>query len=167
MRRLTVLAVTLCAAAACAPTRQPVEVDWTFGGVSCADAGVATIQIDVDGQVLDPKQFTCDQAGRGAALGEFLTGPYTLTVTGFDGDGNVVYQTTQGIQVRHGVSNVFSIDAAPTTGSATLHWSFAGKSCAAAGVTSVQISVDDTVITDASGFPCSSGGIDGSTIGPL
>jgi hypothetical protein len=171
MRRLILLAATLVAASACGPGRVPVEVDWTFGGRSCADAGVATIQIDIDGEVLQPNQFTCAQAGTGAALGDFLTGSYTVTVTGFDADGNVLYQTTQGINVRHGVNNVFTIDAAPTTGTATLHWTFGGKSCAAAGVTAVQISVDNTVITDTGGFPCSSPGtsgpVDGSTIGPL
>ena len=41
MRRLVVLAVTLAAAAACGPTRVPVEVDWTFGGQFCDQAGVA------------------------------------------------------------------------------------------------------------------------------
>src|SRR5262249_35803002 len=98
-------------------------------------------------------------------------GSYTVTVTGFDADGNVIYQTTQPINVRHGVNNVFTIDAAPTTGTATLHWTFGGRSCAAAGVTAVQISVDNAVITDTGGFPCTnpgpSGMVDGSTIGPL
>src|SRR5436853_7553625 len=98
MRRLLVLAATLVAATACAPARVPVEVDWTFGGLSCTDAGVATIQIDVDNEVLSPNQFSCDQAGTGVSLGDFLTGPYTVTVTGFDATGAVVYQTTQGIQ---------------------------------------------------------------------
>jgi len=173
MRRLLLLAAGLVAATACAPTRVPVEVDWTFGGKSCADAGVATIQIDMDGELLDPNRFACDQAGTGVNLGAFLVGPYSVTVTGFDADGNVIYQTTQTIQVRNSrATNVFTIDAAPTTGTATLHWTFGGKSCAAAGVTGVNISVDDKVITDAGGFPCSnpnSAGVlvDGSTIGPL
>src|SRR5438552_7970963 len=173
MRRLLLLAAGLVAATACAPTRVPVEVDWTFGGKSCADAGVATIQIDMDGEVLSPNQFTCSQPVTGVNLAAFLIGPYTVTVTGFDADGNVIYQTTQGIQVRNSRdTNVFVIDAAPTTGTATLHWTFGGKSCAAAGVSGVQISVDDKVITDAGGFPCSNPNdagvlVDGSTIGPL
>lgn len=175
MRRLVVLAVTLAAAAACAPTRVPVEIDWTFGGQFCDQAGVTTIQIDIDGEVLDRNQFTCgapDHASQGVGIGDFLTGPYRVTITGLDADGNVIYQGTQTIQVHGGQNNVFTIDAAPTTGTATLHWTWGGRSCAAAGVTSVQISVDDQVITGQAGFPCTSSGpngapIDGTTIGPL
>lgn len=171
MRRLFVLGA-LFAAAACAPVREPLEVDWTFGGKSCVDAGVAKIQIDMDGQVLTPNVYTCDEAGQGVALGDFLTGVYRVTVTGFDADGNTVYQTTQDIQVKRGGSNVVRVDAAPVTGTATLDWTFGGKSCAAAGVTAVEISVDGTVITTAPGFPCSNPNasgqvVDGSTIGPL
>ncbi|MCA1828628.1 MAG: hypothetical protein ABR567_02205 [Myxococcales bacterium] len=173
MRRLLLLAATLVAATACAPTRVPVEVDWTFGGQFCDQAGVAQIQIDVDGEALTQNVWTCAEAGTGVKLGDFLSGPYTVTVTGFDSDGNVIYQTTQTIQVRNTHStNVFTVDAAPTTGTATLQWTFGGKSCAAAGVTGVQISVDNTVITTSGGFPCSNPNdsgvlVDGSTIGPL
>src|SRR4051794_6052304 len=130
MRRLFLLAASFAAATACAPSRVPVEVDWTFGGLTCADAGVARIQIDVDGEVLSPNKFTCAQAGAGVDLGTFLVGPYDVTVTGFDPDDNVIYQAQQRIQVHRGAKNVFTIDAAPTTGTATLQWSFGGKSCA-------------------------------------
>lgn len=172
MRRLVVLAVTLAAAAACGPTRVPVEVDWTFGGQFCDQAGVAQIQLDIDGEALTQNVWTCAEAGTGVKAGDFLTGPYTVTVTGFDADHNVIYQSTRTIDVRGGQNNVFTIDAAPTTGTATLHWTWGGKTCAQAGVTAVQISVDDKVITDAAGFPCTNAGpngvpTDGTTIGPL
>src|SRR5438874_1297151 len=140
MRRLLLLAAGLVAATACAPTRVPVEVDWTFGGKSCADAGVATIQIDMDGELLDPNRFACDQAGTGVKLGAFLVGPYSVTVTGFDADGNVIYQTTQTIQVRNSrETNVFTIDAAP----AEVRWTFAsGKTCADVGVDHIYVYFD-------------------------
>ena len=166
------LLIGLIAAAACGPVREPVEVDWTFGGKSCADAGVASIQIDIEGEVLTPNKFTCDEAGQGAALGDFLIGTYTVTVTGFDSGDNVIYQTVQDIRVRNGGANRFTIDAAPTTGTATLDWTFGGKGCAAAGVTNVDISVDGKLITQSPGFACASPDptgklVDGSTIGPL
>jgi hypothetical protein len=172
MRRLLVSAVVAAAAAACGPYNHdvPVEVDWTFGGKSCADAGVATIQIDVDGEILNPNQFTCAEADVGADLGTFLPGPYTVTVSGFDSSDNLVYQTTQAVQVGGRTRNVFNIDAAATTGDAALAWTFAGMSCSAAGVTSVRVSVDGNVITDTQGhpdLPCQSGGHEGTTIGPL
>src|SRR3954470_16982576 len=59
MRRLLPIAA-LALSAACWPARQsvPVEVDWTFGGQACTDAGVTSITIDIDGEVLTPNTFT-------------------------------------------------------------------------------------------------------------
>ncbi len=171
MRRLMLTAV-LFAAAACVPYNrwEDVEVDWTFGGKSCADAGVASIQVDIAGEILTPNKFTCQEASLGADLGQFLTGPYSMTVTGFDSSDNVVFQTTQVIQVRGIGRNVIAFDAAATTGTATLHWTFGGKSCDAAGVSTVRVSVDNQVITDAQNnpaLPCKGAALDGTTIGPL
>lgn len=170
MRRL--LFAALAAAAACGPTRQwvPLEVDWTFGGRDCASAGVAKIRIDIDGEILTPNQFTCAEAGQGAALGDFLAGPYNTTVTGYDAADNIVFQSTRTLAVGPGGKNVIPFDAAPTTGTASLRWTFAGKSCAAAGVATVSVSLDNQVITDAKGrpdLPCKDGTVEGTTIGPL
>jgi hypothetical protein len=176
MRRLVTAALLAAATAACGPTREwvPVEVDWTFGGKSCVDAGVAKMQIDIDGEILTPNKFTCAEAGQGVDLGTFLPGPYTTTVTGFDAAGNIIFQSTKTIQVLQVAKNVIPFDAAPTTGTATLRWTFAGKGCDAAGVTTVRVSVDDQVITDAQNnpnLPCklavTGGTFEGTTIGPL
>ena len=172
MRRLLIAAALATAAAACGPTRGvvPLEVDWTFGGTDCLSAGVSKIQIDIDGETLTPNQFTCAEAGQGADLGEFLSGVYTTTVTGFDAGDNIVYQSTRSIGVRPGVRNVIPFDAAPVTGTASLRWTFAGKTCDAAGVASVSVSLDNQVITDAQGhpdLPCKDGTVQGTTIGPL
>jgi hypothetical protein len=172
MRRLLMLGMLSLAAAACGPSRAEVEVDWTFGGLSCADAGVDRIEFSIAGEVLSPDHFTCVQAPVGASLGGFLNGNYQLTVSGFDAAGNLVYQTTRTIQVRGTRLNQFPIDlpqVAQFTGDVTLHWTFAGKSCAAAGIPVVHVSVDNQVITDGNtaDLPCSSAGIDGTTITPL
>ena len=170
MRRLLIAAAL--AAAACGPTRSwvPLEVDWTFGGKDCLSAGVAKIQIDIANETLTPNQFTCAEAGQGASLGDFLAGPYSATVTGFDSGGNIVYQSTRTLSVRPTGPNVITFDAAPTTGTASLRWTFAGKTCDAAGVATVSVSLDNQVITDAQGhpdLPCKDGTVQGSTIGPL
>src|SRR5438067_2377860 len=140
MRRLLLLAAGLVAATACAPTRVPVEVDWTFGGKSCADAGVATIQIDMDGELLDPNRFACDQAGTGVNLGAFLVGPYSVTVTGFDADGNVA------ISVVAGADTAVSVNvpvATPSSASAEVRWTFASaKTCADVGVDHIYVYFD-------------------------
>jgi hypothetical protein len=181
MRRLVTAALLAAATAACGPTRQwvPVEVDWTFGGKSCVDAGVAKMQIDIDGEILTPNVFYCapgsaNDASLGADLGTFLPGPYTTTVTGFDSAGNIIFQSTKVVQVLQVARNVIHFDAAPTTGTATLRWTFAGKNCDAAGVTTVRVSVDNQVITDAQNnpnLPCKlavmGGTLEGTTIGPL
>src|SRR6478752_4182176 len=92
-----ILILSLVAAAACGPSQSEVEVDWTFAGASCDQAGVAP-------------------------------------------DGSITHQATQTIQVRGGHRNLFTIDvpliasAPETPGSATLTWTFDGKSCAAATV---------------------------------
>ncbi|HET7787759.1 MAG TPA: hypothetical protein VIR81_00735 [Myxococcales bacterium] len=173
MRRLLMLGMLSLAAAACGPSRAEVEVDWTFGGLSCADAGVDRIEFAIAGEVLSPDHFSCSQATVGASLGSFLDGNYQLTVSGFDTAGNLVYQTTQTIQVRGTRKNVFPIDlpqVAQFTGDVTLHWTFGGRSCTAAGIPIVHVSVDNQVITDVNNspdLPCTSAGVDGTTIGPL
>jgi len=170
MRRLLV-AATL-AVAACGPSRGwvPLEIDWTFGTRDCLSAGVAKIRIDIDGETLTPNQFSCTEAGQGAELGQFLAGPYNTTVTGYDSGDNIVFQSTRTVAVRSGGKNVIPFDAAPTTGTASLRWTFAGKGCDAAGVGFVSVSLDNQVITDAQGhpdLPCKSGTVEGTTIGPI
>jgi hypothetical protein len=170
MRRLG-LAAALALAAACAPSRDDLTVDWTFAGKTCADAGVAFIEVHIDGEVLSPDKFTCAEAGKGAYLGRYLIGRYTLTVSGLDASSSVIYQTSVQVDVRRGGTEV-AVDAAPstTTGSATLHWTFDGKSCAAAGVTVINASVDNQVLTDVNNnadLPCSQAGVDGVTVEPL
>jgi hypothetical protein len=165
-----ILLLTALFAAACAPARGDVEVDWTFGGKACDAAGVATIQVDIAGEVLTPNQFTCAQASLGADLGTYLVGNYSITISGFDANNTTVYQTTQTLQVRGGGKQTFTIDVPPTTGQVTLHWTFGGKSCAAAGITVVHASVDNQVLLgsdNSADLPCSQGGIDGTTVGPL
>jgi len=175
MRRLD-LAAALALAAACAPPRDDLTVDWTFAGKTCADAGVALIDVHIDGEVLTPDRFTCVDPNTGAYnkaayLGRYLDGRYTLTVSGLDASANVIYTTSVQVDVRRGGTEV-AVDAAPSTtnGSATLRWTFDGKSCAAAGVTVINASVDNQVLTDASNnadLPCSQAGIDGVTVEPL
>jgi hypothetical protein len=165
-----ILLLTALFAAACAPAREDVEVDWTFGGKACDAAGVATIQVDIAGEVLTPDHFSCHDASFGADLGTYLVGNYSITITGLDANNTIIYQTTQTIQVRGGGKQTFTIDVPPTTGEVTLHWTFGGKSCAAAGITVVHASVDNQVLLGSNNspdLPCSQGGIDGTTVGPL
>ena len=168
----TLVACALAASAtlltACEPSRHAVEIDYTFGGRDCASAGVATIQIDVAGEVLNPNQYRCADANKGVAIGRYLNGTYNVTVSGFDTGGNVIYQTVQAITVSGG-TNIFAIDAAPVNqgGSITILWRFAGQTCAQSGVTAVRVTLDGALVADGSNnvnLPCNSAGEDGTTI---
>jgi hypothetical protein len=123
--------------------------------------------------VLTPNQFTCAQAGQGASLGNYLHGNYLLTVSGFDANATLTHQVTQTLTVRGGSNNTFNVDVpqvAANSGDVTLHWTFGGKTCAAANITVVHASVDGLVLTDLNGkadLPCSQSGVDGTTVSPL
>lgn len=166
-------------ASACAPSRADLTLNWTFnGGQACTQAGVTTIQVDIQGEVLSPGQFSCMGAGNtlntGAYLGRYLLGNYTLTLSGLDAQGGLLYQAVSVVTVGSG-GTVIALDAAPARGaagggSATLRYTFNGKGCAAANVTVVHMSVDGAVLVDANNnadLPCSQGGIDGVSVSPL
>jgi hypothetical protein len=148
----------------------PVEIDYTFGGKSCLDVGVATIQINVAGEVLTPNTFSCAQADIGVDIGPHAVGFYTITIQGFDANGNLLSATTTQIQVLNVARNVITIDlpaVASPGGTLTLLWTFGGQSCAQAGVSSVRVSLDGTFVTDANNntdLPCTVAGTDGTTI---
>ena len=178
------LAIAAClalATAACEPARRDVQVNWTFSGGSCSAASVATIEIDIDGEYLSPNQFDCSDATgnltTGADLGRFLAGGYYVTITGFAASGNPTYQTAQQIFVHENQSpNVFTIDVQPYfstgngQGNLILLWTFGGASCLAAGVSSVNVSIDGKEVTDFRNdpaLPCNDRGTDGVEIGPI
>jgi len=170
-----VLLFSLIAVAACGPGRSDVEVDWTFEGVSCSDARVATIQVDVAGEVLSPNQFSCAEASLGADLGTYIAGTYQITVTGFDAFGAVTHQIMQSVVVHGGQKETYAIDvprvAPSTTASANMTWTFDGKGCAAAGVNQVTILVDPssngTGGDNAGTVACNTMGTEGAFIDPL
>jgi hypothetical protein len=156
------------------PARGNLDVNWTFAGKSCLAAGVHTIQVDIAHELLNPNQFSCDLGGGtiagGANLGTYLAGRYTLTISGLDANGVVLYQTQQDITVQRG-DNVLQIDVPSVPGgSVSLNWTFGGLTCAQAGVTSVRMSVDGALIMDQAGsldVACSANGIAGTSISPL
>jgi hypothetical protein len=169
------LAAVAALASGCGdPARGNLEVNWTFAGNSCLAAGVHTIQVDIAQELLTPNQFSCDLGGGtiagGASLGTYLAGQYSLTISGLDLDGGLLYQTQQVISIHRG-DNVLAIDVPRVPGgSISLNWTFGGLTCAQAGVTSVRLSVDGVLITDQANsvdVACSSAGVDGTSISPL
>lgn len=188
MRRMVVLTLAAAATApSCGgPTRSDVVVDWTFGGLSCADAGVTEIHMAIPNEVLSPDHFTCQEAAVGVDLGSFLLGDYQLTITGFDGAGTQTHQTVQTLRVRAARSgnscpqgvpspcDEFAIDVPRVANSTTalLTWTFSpGSDCTTANVQQVTIFVDPnpdgTGGTNAGTVACSTMGTQGASIAPV
>ncbi len=173
------LAASALGTGGCQPSRKSVELDWTFAGQTCAAAGVATIQVDIAGEILTPNRFACQDAQghvtTGANLGSYLTGVYNITVQGFDTSGNEIFGSSQNFTVST-AHNVFSIDVAAvqaTTGSVSLLWSFAGQTCAQANISVVHVTLDNQAVlgeNNSADLPCHAGtgaGSDGTSISPL
>jgi hypothetical protein len=172
-----VAAALAVAATGCGdPKRGDVEVNWTFAGQNCVQAGVHVIQIDVANELLTPNRYFCTDPAdgsvrTGAVLESFLPGTYRITITGLDRSEAILYQTTQDFTVHFG-NNVVPIDVqALPSASISLDWSFGGQTCAEAGVTVVHVGIDGVVVTDAqtgsTDLPCTAGGIDGTQITEL
>src|SRR4051812_45337670 len=120
--RTHVPSILLClaagvAAAGCGnPTRAPLDVNWTFGGLDCDQVGIATIHVQIAGEALNPSDFAClDRSGgvtTGAHLGNFLVGNYRLTIAGFDASDAQVTTTTVDVRVERG-ENLVQVDVPP------------------------------------------------------
>jgi hypothetical protein len=152
------------------PGRADLAVQWTFGGRSCDQAGVATIHVEIPNELLTPSDYACQEPGgivTGAQLGRFLYGNYSITVIGYDAGGAEVGRASQSFTVHSG-DNVVTVDVPlPPQGSVTLTWDFAGQGCAQAGITSVSVDADGFLVLNENGgiqLPCSQSGVAGVQI---
>jgi hypothetical protein len=177
-----VLVLAAVALSACGdPQRGRVRVFWTFAGQNCQQAGVATIQVDIPGEVLTPNQFVCtnpdNSANIGADLGFYFFNTYTLTVTGLSADGVATYQGSQTFTVNGDVDLNIDLQRQPSTfATADVSWDalsstggFApgangAMTCSEAQVDMVRIFVDGTALND---IPCASSGVEGAIVEPL
>jgi hypothetical protein len=162
MRRL--LFLCLVTAACAGPGLSDVQVQWTFGGQTCDQAGVANIDIEVAGQNIFPHAFTCAQAGQGVDLGGFSQGTYEVTILGTDANGTAIYSGDFVIEVLAGGSQVYPLDSIGIFGDVDFIWTFDGGSCAGVGVSAVAVHIDGVAVATIDGtseLPCSTGGVDG------
>ena len=145
------------------------ELSWTFDGKTCAQAGVDVVHISLDGTpITDDRNnpdIPCSQNGRdGATIDPLTPGAHTFDLTGLVGS-TAKYSLT-GLQVTVPATGTVQVapdllSASSALSSASLTWTFAGMSCAAAKVDKVQVLVDDQ---DAGTVACSSGGLDGAVV---
>jgi hypothetical protein len=143
------------------PPAQPGNATfiWTFAGARCDQArDVYGVNISIPGEaLLNNGEYACSTAGvDGITLNGFVPGTYNFNLQAVDFRGVVLYEGS-GTFVINGDARV-NIDLTPTstpTSYAYLNWGFpGGLSCGQAGVSSVEIILDNLVATT---FPCVEG----------
>ena len=155
----------------------PVTLHWSFGGRTCAQAGIVTVHASVDNQVLadanNNSDLPCSQAGlEGTTIDPLVPGVHGFDLVGVDSTGQARYALYGFSATAVAGQNVNALadlaPAAPTTASANLTWAFAGQSCAQANVDHVQIFFDPN--PDGSGgtssgtVACTTNGVDGAAV---
>jgi hypothetical protein len=160
-RTLLLLAAASLAGSACTTRDCPpegVNVYWpqfttsTGAAVSCSAAGVAGVQVYVDGvpQFQQPVPCSLPALGGGfvdgTGLAEFAPGTYTIAVQGFDASGRLRYEDQRQVSVGNACGAFTDVDTFPvaTTGTLTMSVSFAGqRTCSAAGVQNFFVELID------------------------
>jgi hypothetical protein len=139
---------------------QPGDVTflWTFANLRCDEVrDVYGVNITIAGEQLhNDGRYACTTAGvDGITLHDFVPGSYPFKIQGVDYRGVVMFEAT-GTFVIDGDARV-NVDLMPVgnpTSYALLNWRFPGnQSCAAAGITSVDVTIDEQSKT----FPCFEG----------
>jgi len=140
---------------------QPTELvtRFTFAGhgnadgMTCAEAGVATLNIVVGTQTYS--NVACSSGGQDAAsLTDVQTGATNLVVQAFDPGGTKLYESRfNNVLIQPG-SNEFTLNLLPVAGLTStlqLSWTFDHQTCAQAGVSTViyQVAGPDGVALSA------------------
>ncbi|MBS2028988.1 MAG: hypothetical protein JST54_13890 [Deltaproteobacteria bacterium] len=156
-------------------TQQPgnLTVFWAFpNNINCAEAGVDHVQVTIPGEALDNNgYYPCSTSGsQGIVLTNFGPGTYPVTVNALDSNDNPLYVGSNTAFID-GDQSVTVALAQTYSSNATLQlrWGFLDAqnnqlSCATAGVSNVQITINNFA---PSVVPCSQGGVQGSSVGPL
>lgn len=108
-----------------------VTLTWTFGGHTCQQTpDVASVTVDIPGQVLQPNTFACLTNGYpGITLTNFAPGSYQFTVTAYDSQGTPLYTQSGTFAVDGNVT--VPADLQPTGNAnsyAYVSWAFAAPS---------------------------------------
>ena len=144
---------------------------WTFNGQSCADAGVSTVTVTLDGTAVtydnDNAALPCDQFGvDGISIDQIAAGAHSVVLAA-TGTNSTSYTASFNANIADQFETQLSENltsagnSGGTTASAELSWSFAGMSCSDAKVDTVGVTVDGT---SAGSFPCTASGVDGATV---
>jgi hypothetical protein len=143
-----------------------IDLFWTFGGQTCAAAGVSTVTVDLDGtRVTDANgstQLPCTAQGiDGASVGPLLSGSHTFAVFGQGSTqsfgGSTTFAATAGIEQ----GDTIDLPAVPQPASAQVSWTFGGThSCADIQADHVQVVLSGPQGAVMAGqLPCQTNGV--------
>lgn len=130
-----------------------VTFRWTFAGLRCSeDRDIAGVNIIIPGERLENGgEYPCQANGfDGIVLHDFVPGVYSFTLEGVSYDNELLYSASGTFRVDGDV--VVEVDLTPTGGPtsfAYVSWLFppndfsSNPSCSQAGVTAVDVRVDD------------------------
>jgi hypothetical protein len=130
-----------------------VTFRWTFGGLRCDDdRDIRGVNITIPGERLENDgRYPCQANGfDGIVLHDFVPGVYNFTIEGVSYDNEILYVASGTFRVDGDVT--VSVDLTPTGAPpsfAYVSWLFPpnnvsqNPSCAQAGVTAVDVRVDD------------------------
>ncbi|MBX7113478.1 MAG: hypothetical protein K1X64_04020 [Myxococcaceae bacterium] len=124
---------------------------WSFGGKTCTQAGVTSVQITMPGVTLeDNGVLPCSARGtQGGVLEKFKAGTYTFTIDGLGSNNEKLYSTSGTVTVNGNVTATVDLNAVNGANTyAYLSWSFPpsanqnNPSCQQVGVTDVVVYID-------------------------
>jgi hypothetical protein len=148
------------------PPTQPGDVTflWMFDGLRCDEArDVYGVNITIPGEQLHNNgRYACSTSGvDGITLHDFVPGTYSYRIQAVDYRNVVLFEST-GTFVINGDARV-TVDLAPVgnntnTAYAFLNWTLPGnKTCAQAGVATVDVRLDNNPNTSITGVLCAEG----------
>ena len=156
-------AFTLSGCICVVPSQGDLTVFYTFGGETCAAAGVDAIRIDVlgVGSTTDSAALDVDCAAfpEGATIKNLKLGRYEVTIEGWVGNELRYQETFTDIQVKAG-DNEYDLDVDSITGTLTLFWTFDGSgACGQVQDVRVMVTAPDGTLFDDARYPCSGKGV--------
>lgn len=138
-----------------------VDILWSFAGLRCDETrDVYGVNVTIPGELLlNGGKYACNTGGiDGITLHDFAPGTYSFQLQAVDFRNVVVFEGS-GTFTINGNARV-TVDLAPVGSNANnsyayLNWTLPGnKNCAQAGVTSVDIILDNAAAVN---FPCTAG----------
>ncbi len=151
-----------------------LQLIWSFnGGQGCNTAGVNKVVVQISGGNYSFYCYDPVSGVPGATLTNVIAGTQAVTLTGYSGN-VAVYRWSGPLLVYGGTFNTYNIDLpyinggtgpGPSQSNVTFLWTFAGQSCSQAGVSSVNIAVQDPINGNVNSTqPCTLQGVDGAVV---